>query len=265
MREDFWRTLVSWVESGAPCALATVVRTAGSAPRHQGARMLVRQDGTVAGTVGGGALELAVSQAAQEVIASGVPQLLSYKLKTDLGMTCGGAADVFVEPLLPGERLYLFGAGHIGLALAPLAARLGFSVTVIDERPELASPERFPQAAQLVHSFAPERWADLPIGETSYCVVVSPGHKIDTEIVAALLRRNPCRYVGMIGSVRKRRAVEEALRQAGIPEERLAVLHTPIGEPIGAETPEEIAVSIAAELVRARRSAPARPLAPTQE
>jgi xanthine dehydrogenase accessory factor len=249
-----WRRLAEWSAAGVPCALATVVRTAGSAPREAGAKLLLRADGTSLGTVGGGALELAVTQVAVEVLAEGTTRLLSYQLKADLGMACGGSADVFVESIKPVDRLYIFGAGHIGAALCPITAALGFHVTMIDDRGELATVERFPQAAAVVHSFDVAVWGELAFDDRTYCVVVSPSHAIDAAVVQALLPR-PCRYVGMIASLRKRKAVEAALLEAGIAAARIAELRAPIGLSIGAETPQEIAVSIAAELVQIRRHA----------
>jgi xanthine dehydrogenase accessory factor len=253
MRE-VWLKLVECLERGIPCALATVVRTAGSVPREPGAKMLVLGDGSTVGTVGGGALEHAVIEAAREVLLAGAPRLLSYQLKPDLGMACGGSAEVFVEPLQRVDNLYLFGAGHIGKALCPIAAVLGFRVTVIDERRELANAERMPQAAAFVHGFDASVWQGVLL-DGGYCVVVSPSHAIDTGLVTVLLGRPGLRYVGMIGSKSKRRSVEQALAAAGLPSDALTRLHTPVGISIGAETPEEIAVSIAAELVRVRRGA----------
>ncbi len=248
---DFWREIARALDAGVACALATLVETRGSVPRPAGAKMLVRADGGLSGTVGGGALELAVLEAARQVLREGEPRLLAYDLKPDLGMTCGGAAQVFIEPLLPGERLYLFGAGHIAQALAPVAAALGFQVTVIDERPEFAAPAVIPSATAFLHSYQPSEWGTLVFDERTCCVIVTPSHRFDTQLAIELLRR-PARYVGMIGSQRKRATAEAALREAGIGEERIAALHCPIGEPIGAETPAEIAISIAAELVRHR-------------
>jgi len=266
MREaELWRTLAGWIDEGHPCALCTVVRVRGAAPRRPGARLVVRGDGASAGTVGGGALELEVTRQAREVLAAGEPRLLSFDLEPDLHMLCGGQAEVFIEPMQPPDRLYLFGAGHIGQALAPMAARLGFAVTVIDDRPAMASPERFPEASGFVGSFAATEWSSLPFDlERTYCVVVSPSHAIDFEVARELLRR-PSHYVGMIGSRKKRRATEESLRAAGINVDRIADLHSPIGEPIGAETPEEIAVSILAELVRVRRLRGLRPAGQAME
>jgi xanthine dehydrogenase accessory factor len=248
---DVIKAAAEWTSTGRPCALVTVVETHGSAPRHAGAKMLVGADQTSVGTVGGGALERAALEAATTAINGGEPTLIPYKLKPDLGMACGGAATIFVEPLLPASRLYLFGAGHVGAALCPMAAATGFSVTVIDERPGFASQERLPSAAALLHSYDPASWAGLRFDDQTYCVVVTHGHATDTEVVAALLAREQ-RYLGMIGSTRKRSALEQTLSERGLDPQRLAALHTPIGLSIGAETPAEIAVSILAELVQAR-------------
>lgn len=251
----FFKTVVRWLEEGAPCALATVVRTEGSVPRQAGARMLVRADGSTAGTVGGGALERAVVEEARRALAEGAQRVLSYKLAPDLGMACGGGAEVLVELLLPPERLYLFGGGHIGLALFGLARQLGFAVAVIDDRPEFVAPDRFAGAAALVPSYEPAAWGGLAFDGRTYCVVATAGHGTDFEVVRALLQMEPGpRYVGMIGSKTKRRSVERQLAESGVAAERIAELHTPMGLSIGAETPEEIAVSIAAELVQIRRT-----------
>ncbi len=238
---------------GKPCVLAVLVKVEGSAPRHVGAKMLVMPEGRTLGTVGGGALESRVIQEAGEALESGEPRLLSYDLRPDLNMMCGGRAMVYLEPQGAPLRLFIFGAGHIALALCPLAADLGFRVTVVDEREELANEARFPRAAGLVHSFDPEQWAALNIeGERTFCVVATSGHSIDTEVVGALAER-PLAYLGMIGSATKRRNMERELTGRGIPQERLDLVHTPVGLEIHAETPMEIAVSIAAELIKTRR------------
>jgi xanthine dehydrogenase accessory factor len=253
---DLWKTLTDWLERGIPVAMVTVIRVEGSAPRHLGARMLCRADGKTAGTVGGGALEQAAVDEARAVLASGTPRVLSYRLKQDLGMACGGNAELYVEPLLPPERLYLFGGGHIGLEVARTATRLGFAVTVIDERMEFAAATRFPVAVALVQTYDPAEWTDLVFDERTFCVVATHGHGIDFAVVQALMTMDPGpRYVGMIGSATKRRKVERQLAEAGVTGDRIAELRTPMGIAIGAETPEEIALSITAELVQVRRAA----------
>ena len=238
---------------GTRCVLAVLVKVEGSAPRHVGAKMLIMPEGRTLGTVGGGALESAVIQEASAALENGEARLLSYDLRPDLNMMCGGRAMVYLEPHGAPPRLFIFGAGHISLALCPLAADLGFRVTVVDARQELADEERFPRAAALVHSFEPEQWEALNIeGEQTFCVVASAEHRIDTEVVGALAPRQLA-YLGMIGSATKRRNMERELTGRGIQQERLDLVRTPVGLPIQAETPMEIAVSIAAELIQTRR------------
>lgn len=245
--------LIKCQTEGRPCVLAVLVKVEGSTPRHVGTKMLVLQDGQAVGTIGGGALEAAVIKEAEQALAQGKPRLLSYDLRPDLGMMCGGRAMVYLEPQGTPPRLFIFGAGHIALALYPLAVDLGFQVTIVDERLELANEQRFPGAAALVHSFDPAQWEPLDIqGEHTYCVVASAEHKVDTEVVAALVER-PLAYLGMIGSRNKRRKLERELAGRGVPDEKVAAVRSPMGLPILAETPLEIAVSIVAELIQTRR------------
>lgn len=252
MPESVIKALARCMGEQTPCVLATLVQVDGSAPREAGAKMLIFQGGEALGTIGGGALEGAVLEAAAEALRTGQSRLLSYDLLPDLGMMCGGRAQVFLEPHGAGSRLFIFGAGHVGKALYPLAVELGFQVTVVDDRPHLACAERFPGCAAFVHGYDAGAWEGLVFDHNSYCVVATAGHATDIEVVTGLFVHQP-RYIGMIGSKTKRRAVERKLLELGVPEERLADMHTPMGLPIGAETPEEIAVSIAAELIQARR------------
>jgi len=255
MSDPVMRALMECLEADTPCVRATMVQVEGSAPRDTGAKMLVLQDGSTVGTIGGGALEAAVEKASAEALSTGEPRLLSYDLRPDLGMMCGGRARVFLEPHGETSRLYLFGAGHVGHALFRLAAELGFRITVVDDRPLLASEERFPGAARLVHSYDAGDWDGLVFDQNTYCVVATAGHATDTVVVTHLFEHEP-RYIGMIGSATKRRTVERKLTELGVPKERMETMHTPMGLPIGAETPEEIAVSIAAELIQERRERP---------
>ncbi len=252
MPESIIDALARSLAEQTPCVLATVVQVDGSAPRQTGAKMLIFQGGDALGTIGGGSLEAAVLKEAAEALRTGQSRLLSYNLKPDLGMLCGGRAKVFLEPHGACSRLYLFGAGHLGKALYPLAAELGFQITVLDERQHLATAERFPGCAAFIHSYDTANWEGLIFDQNTYCVVATKGHASDTVVVTALFDHHP-RYVGMIGSKTKRRAVGRLLLERGVAEERLAELHTPMGLPIGAESPEEIAVSIAAELIQIRR------------
>lgn len=236
---------------GEPGALVTLLQTGGSTPRHGVARMVVRADGTVVGTIGGGKLEHVMTQRALEVMERGHPAFEERAL-ADLGMTCGGDVRVLLEPLGLCPRLTLFGAGHVALEVAALAARCDFIVQVIDDRPEFASEARFPEAQRLVHSFAPEDWEPLGLGPMSYCVVVTRGHVHDRKCVRALIERDLA-YLGMMGSKKKVAETRAKLAADGVSDEALGRLHAPIGIPIASETPAEIAVSIVGQLIEARR------------
>jgi xanthine dehydrogenase accessory factor len=251
MQSSIWRRAAEWIDAGIPFAVVTVIKTTGSAPRKSGAKMLVTEAGEAWGTVGGGALEHAVIEAAKAQIPRGAPLLLSYRLDADLGMSCGGGAEVFVEPQQPARPLILFGAGHINQALCPIALSIGYAVTVVDDRAALADADRFPGAVAFVHSFDPGQWGDLPLDERASCVVATSSHAVDHEVVQALLAY-PLGYLGVIGSRRKRAALEQKLRGEGLPAERISAIRSPVGLSIGAQTPAEISVSIAAELIAAR-------------
>lgn len=239
-------------ERGTPAAMVTVVKVAGHAPQVVGARMVVHPDGRIVGTIGGGRVEQVVIEQALTVLASGRPELLSYQLKAELGMCCGGQMDVFVEPLVPRPRVILFGAGHVARPTAALAASCGFDVVVVDERPDWNAEERFPGATRHVvpHEDFLEGFAFRP---SDYVVIATPNHEHDREVLAATA---PCAagYVGMIGSSRKVQKTLLQLRAEGVEKEHLDRVHAPIGLDILAETPEEIAVSIVGELIRHRRA-----------
>ena len=241
--------------SGEPGVMLTLIESGGSTPRHGVARMVMRADGSIVGTIGGGALEHTMMQRAREVLqrGGGEPSLEATTLAS-VGMTCGGKVQVLIEPVGVSPRLALFGAGHVAVEVAHLAARCGFTVQVVDDRPDFASRERFPDAHQLVHSFDPDAWSELRLGPSSYCVVVTRGHEHDYRVVRALIERDLA-YLGMMGSKKKVAGARKRLLEEDIAEEALARLHAPIGIDIASETPAEIAVSIVGELIQIRRSA----------
>lgn len=243
---EAWRT-------GRRAAFATVVDQGGSVPRVSGARMLVYADGAIVGTIGGGEVEHRVIALAQDVIASGAPARFVAHLTRDLGMCCGGQLEVYVEPLQIREPFVLFGAGHVARAVAPLLVALEFAVTVVDEREELATAERFPGCTLRVED--PLVYATaLEGGPDAWWFVVSHDHKLDQALIEALLPK-PCAWLGMIGSRSKVARFLLRLRAAGLDEALFRKLCAPVGLDIGAETPAEIAVSVAAEVVRVRRNA----------
>jgi len=244
-------------KAGLRGALATIVHTNGSIPSYESSRMLVREDGTIAGTIGGGCVEADVWAAAREVMEQERPRKMVFNLNHEAsyesGLICGGTLEVFVEPILPPAMVYLFGAGHVALALAKAADAAGFGVTVVDDRETFANHERFPMATGIFTSYE-EAFRGIVPNRASYLVIASRGHRDDMGVLAWAVRTG-ARYVGMIGSKRKVLAVYAALEREGFRAEEFEKVHAPIGLEIGARSPEEIAVSIVAELIAVRRGA----------
>lgn len=254
---DVWEALARWRAERRPFVLASVTETRGFTPRKAGAHMLIAADALV-GTVGGGAIEQEVVREARRLLVTGGSTTVRRHLTQELGMCCGGAMTVFLEAVAVAPRLHLFGAGYIAKPLAAIAAGCGFEVTVVDARPDWATPERFPTATvrlqepdDFVRSFEP--------GEGEYAVVVTHDHALDQRVVERLLRL-PLAFVGMVGSVPKQRKFALRLRARGYSDADIARLRSPLGLPIGADTPEEIAVSVVAELVAHRRGVALRPV-----
>ncbi len=252
---DIYKEITRVVESGETAVLATVIHSSGSAPRKAGAKMLIKRDGTFVGTVGGGTGEEKVKEKAAEVMESGQPVTMHFDLSgkgRDAAMICGGQMDIFLEPILSAERLYLFGAGHISQTTAAMGKMLGFKVTVIDPRPQYNNEGRFPSADTLVVEEYENAFEKLDIGYNGYIIIYTTGHVFD-ETCLQFAVGTKARYIGMIGSKKKVKDVKERLIQKGIPAEKLETVYAPIGVSIGAETPEEIAVSILAEVIKVRR------------
>ena len=248
---DIVQALAELLENRRYGALATVVRVSGSVPQQPGARLLLRDDGTTVGTVGGGAIEREVLAALQRLLETPGSELLVRDLGQDLGMCCGGRMEIFVEALEPAPRLWLLGAGHVAQPTATLARSVGFEVVVVDEREELNTAERFP-GCELCLDDASDRLRRERLGRGDWVVIVTHDHQLDERALEAAAR-NQSRYIGLVGSRRKVfRLVERLLArgQGDIPIERL---FAPVGLDIGAVTPEEIAISVVAELVALRR------------
>lgn len=245
------RAALRAVDAGHPAALVFVVDVGGSTPRSTGSRMAVLHDGSIVGTIGGGEVEHRVIALALACLKSGQPARFDAHLTRDLGMCCGGKMSVHVEPLLPSPTLHVFGAGHVAHAFAPLASALGFDLTVIDDRDELNTAERFPHRR---HVGDPVRYADALQGHaTSHVLIVTHDHALDLDLCRAVLTQSHG-WVGMIGSRAKVAKFKVRLRAAGLTPEQLARLQAPVGLHLGAETPAEIGVSIAAQLIRHRRA-----------
>ena len=249
--------------------LVTIIDAKGSSPRGKGAAMAVDESGLLAGSVGGGKVEALALQQAAECLKTQSSCVRNFVLQPygdeAIGMACGGEVTLSFEPLaqtdaarllamldaLKEERVLIYGGGHVGHALAPLLRSIDFSVWVLDDRPTFALPERFPAADRVLLCDYDRLFDFADIRDGDYHVVVTDGHQHDFAVENQILR-HPFAYVGVIGSRKKTKAVNDRLRDAGIPEETLAKIHAPIGLDIKAKTPAEIAVSIAAELIAER-------------
>ena len=246
-----WDALARWRAARRPFVLATVVTTRGFTPRKAAAHMLIAAGGETVGTIGGGAIEREVIERAQPLFAAGGSAVLERHLTQELGMCCGGEMTVFLEAILPAPRLYLFGAGYIAKPVAAIAAGCGFEVTVVDGRAEWATGERFPTSAVRLEDAEGFARA-LATAPEDFVVIVTHDHALDQRLVQALIRK-PMRFLGMIGSLPKQRKFALRLRARGFLDDEIARLHTPLGLAIGAATPEEIAVSVVAQLIAVRR------------
>jgi xanthine dehydrogenase accessory factor len=259
---DIFEEVVRMRQAGERGALATIVHTNGSIPSFESSRMLVRDDGSILGTVGGGCVEAEVWAAAKEVIVSEQPRKLAFNLnhdaEYDAGLICGGTLEIFVEPILPQPTLYIFGGGHVSTAVAGIAHQAGFKIAIVDDRESFANKERFPMAAELFTSYA-EAFEKIQPNSSTYLLIVTRGHTGDMRVLAWALgteaRGFVPRYIGMMGSKRKVIAVYQALQKEGFTRAQFDRVNAPVGLEIGALTPEEIAVSITAELIAARRNA----------
>ncbi len=247
---DIFEHIIAAGKRNEPLVLATVIESLGSAPRGSGARMLVLKDGSTIGTIGGGSIEKLVEDEALKIMGTATPQTIKHTLK-DIGMECGGGMTIFLEPLNPVPQLFIFGAGHIGAVLSQIAGLMDFSVTVIDNRPEFANTEKLPWAETVIADEYLAAIDQLNFTDSTYVVILTHKHDHDFEVLEKCLRQ-PHFYTGMIGSKKKVNACLQKLRDQGVTEEVIKTIYTPIGIHIAANTPAEIAVSIAAELADVR-------------
>jgi len=250
MTSIYW-AITELIDKGGAGALCTVIESSGSTPRHEGSKMLVYGDGKFIGSVGGGEMESRVYAEAKKAIQDGKSRLLNYSLvdpkQGDPGV-CGGTVEVFVEPILPSPVIVIIGGGHVGKAVAHLAKWSGFRVAISDDRPEFCTPEANPDADE----FYPYPMVELPshlnINPQTYLVLTTRGSNVDVKGMPALLD-TPFAYLGLIGSKRRWVTTKKGLLDAGVTEEKLARVHSPLGLELNAETPEEIAISIMAEII----------------
>ncbi len=257
---DIYEEIVRLRREGRKGALATIINVRGSIPSFATAKMLVRDDGSIAGTIGGGCVEAEVWQAAREVMEQEKPRSLTFDLnqnpKYDTGLVCGGTLEVFIEPVLPISVLYLFGAGHVAHNVYQIARVAGFDVVVVDDRENYANRQRFPEAREILADDFDRAVAQLTPGEAAFIVIVTRGHRDDMRVLRWAVGTR-AGYIGMIGSKRKVVSIYRELEKEGIPAAAFDRVHAPVGLDIGAVTPEEIAVAIVAEMIAFRRHAEA--------
>jgi len=252
MHEEIFRQANELIAKGETFAIATIVRTEGSTPRKSGAKMIVLKDGNTFGTIGGDCVESGTVTEALEAMKEGRSRTVSMALEEEelggVGMRCGGKAEVYIEVVNPAPKLLIIGGGNIGAQVAKLGREVGFSVTIID--PSVRDKD-FPESVRLIPEFIEGGISKVEITPQTY-IVITTGHKYDEGALKAVIDSKAA-YIGMVGSRRKVATIHRNLTDEGISEEKLTRIHAPIGLDIGAETPEEIAVSIIAEIVKERK------------
>jgi xanthine dehydrogenase accessory factor len=254
---DIYDEIVRLRRVGQKCAVATIVQVNGSIPSYESAKMLVREDGSMLGTIGGGCVEAEVWNAAREVIETEKPRHLTFSLGQDAaydnGLICGGQLNIFVEPVTPQPRAYIFGGGHVSKYLSKIASLAGFSTVVVDDREAFANAERFPEADATYAEPYEDVFSKLPVTSSSYLIIVTRGHRDDMRVLRWAVTTE-ARYIAMIGSKRKTISVVHELEKEGFSRDMFSKVFAPMGLEIGAETPEEIAISVVAEMIALRRA-----------
>src|SRR5215471_4964410 len=257
---DVYEEIARLRKSGRKAALATIIQIQGSVPSYETSKILIRDDGSIVGTVGGGCVEAEVWSVAQDVMREEKPRRLHFNLNQkpeyDEGLVCGGSLDIFVEPILATPTLYLLGGGHVSLSVSKVASLVGFDTVVVDDREAFANRQRFPHADRTLAGPWEDSLRQLEVNDSGYVVIATRGHKGDLTCLRWALT-SPARYVGMVGSKRKLIEFHKVLEREGVPAARLEQVHSPVGLDIGALTPQEIAVSVVAEMIAVRRGATA--------
>jgi xanthine dehydrogenase accessory factor len=236
------------IDQEEPGVLALVVRSVGSAPGKVGSKSIVLPDGSIRGTVGGGVVEARVIADSLNALEDGRgPRTVHYNLDK-LGMSCGGEMSVYLEPLEPPKRVIIYGAGHVGAAIARVLKTLGCRISVVDEREDWANKERFPDVDEVINRPFAEQLTVQPPGPKDHVLIVTRGHDQDQLVLEGTIKRRPA-YLGMIGSKKKAADAKEKLKEKNVSDDLIRTIRSPVGLDIGAVTPEEIAVSVAAELI----------------
>src|SRR5712692_7532887 len=229
---DIFEEIIKLRKAGRKGALATIIQVQGSIPSYESSKILIRDDGSIVGTVGGGCVEAEVWSVAQDVMREEKPRRLHFNLNQnpeyDEGLVCGGSLDIFAEPLLATPTPYLFGGGHVSLYVSKIASTAGFDTIVVDDREAFANQDRFPEASGTYAGPWEESFSRLKTNELSYLVIATRGHKGDLICLRWALEQ-PARYIGMIGSKRKLIEFSKVLEGEGVPAERLERVHSPVG------------------------------------
>ena len=252
MNEEVFKAVTETLSRGDSAALVTIIRTEGSTPQRVGAKMLVFADGRIVGTIGGGCYENDAFWKARKSLETRRSQVVRYELADDIaeesGLICGGQMEVYIEPLDAAAHLYLIGAGHVSYHLAQAAAQVNFKIHVIDDREKFANQERFPDAAEIAVDDIPSWLTTATFPNNAYVVILTRGHTHDLDALRALVPRD-LRYLGLIGSRAKVARLYAALQEESVSLDTLTTVHAPVGLDIGAVSPQEIAISILAELI----------------
>ncbi len=254
---DIFDEIVRLRSLGQKCALATIVQVRGSIPSYESAKLLVREDGSMMGTIGGGCVEAEVWNAAREVIESEKPKHLTFSLGQDAaydnGLICGGQLNIFVEPIVPQPRAFIFGGGHVSKSISKVATLAGFSTVIVDDREAFANKDRFPEADETYAEEYEAVFPKLAVTSSSYLIIVTRGHRDDMRVLRWAVG-TPAKYVAMIGSKRKTISVIHELEKEGFERSAFEKIFAPMGLDIGAESPEEIAIAVVAEMIAVRRA-----------
>ena len=254
---DIYTEIVRLRKAGQKCALATIVQVNGSIPSYESAKMLVREDGSMLGTIGGGCVEAEVWTAAREVIDTNKPRHLTFSLGQDAaydnGLICGGQLNIFVEPVAPEPQAIIFGGGHVSKSISKVANLAGFSTIIVDDRETFANQDRFPEADATFADEYEKVFPQLNVTSSSYLIIVTRGHRDDMRVLKWAVTTD-ARYIAMIGSKRKTISVVKELEKEGLARHLFEKVFAPMGLEIGAESPEEIAISVVAEMIAVRRA-----------
>lgn len=239
-------------QTHSPFIIVTVVKVSGSAPQKPGAKMIIQQSGAITGTIGGGSIEHKVIEMKNDFFKMEQPEIIHFNLLKDAAMQCGGQMDILVEPFFNKIGLLIFGAGHTSIALCRLASIIGFNVTVYDDRKEWANIDNFPDAEKIVVATYEELQDNIAKYHADYIVSLTRGHIYDLTVATAVLKQN-FKYFGIIGSKKKSAELKRKLLENGFDSAKVDAIHSPIGINIGSVTPDEIALSILAEIVAIKR------------